>query len=99
MPGWTVFSHPCPGGESIGQIQARCERLITHSLALCGPHGRVALFAHGHILRSLAGTWLGLGPAGGALLSLGTGTVSVLGLERDQRVLLRWNAPVPDGEH
>jgi probable phosphoglycerate mutase len=54
----------------------------------------VALFAHGHLLRSLAGTWLGLGVAGGALLVLGTGTTSVLGQEREQHTLLRWNAPV-----
>ena len=95
VPGWTVFSHPCPGGETIGQIQARCERLNARSLGLMAAQQRVALFAHGHILRSLAGTWLGLGPAGGALFSLGTGTVSVLGREREQPVLLRWNAPVP----
>lgn len=93
VPGWTVFSHPCPGGETIEQIQARCERTIGRSLALCGEQGRVALFAHGHILRAVAGSWLGLGPAGGALLSLSTGTVSVLGREREQPVLLRWNAP------
>jgi broad specificity phosphatase PhoE len=97
VPGWTVFSHPCPDGETIEQIQARCERLIREALARIGAQRRVALFAHGHILRSLAGTWLGLGPGGGALLSLSTGTVSVLGLEREQPVLLRWNAPVPDG--
>jgi probable phosphoglycerate mutase len=32
---------------------------------------------------------------GGALLVLSTGTVCVLGFERQQRALLRWNAPVP----
>ncbi len=35
---------------------------------------------------------------GGALLSLGTGTVSVLGHERQQPVILRWNAPVVSAE-
>lgn len=93
VPGWTVFSHPCPGGETIAQIQARCDRLLHQCEARLGQHGRLALFAHGHILRCLAGTWLGLGPAGGALLSLSTGTLSVLGREREQAVLLRWNAP------
>jgi len=96
VPGWTVFSHPCPDGETIEQVGERCGRLIESSLERIGEHGRVALFAHGHILRCLAGTWLGLGPAGGALLSLGTATVSVLGYERSQPVLLRWNAPVPE---
>lgn len=94
VPGWTVFSHPCPEGESLAQVQERCERLITR-LVDQHPGGRVALFAHGHILRSLAGCWLGLGAAGGALLVLGTGSFCVLGSEREQRALLHWNAPVP----
>ena len=94
VPDWTVFSHPCPDGESSAQVQERCQRLIELALARLGKQRRIALFAHGHILRSLAGTWLGLGVAGGALLVLDTGSFSVLGQERERRTLLRWNAPV-----
>ena len=93
VPGWTIRSHPCPQGESQEQVAHRCQRVIERALQLAGADGRVALFAHGHILRSLAGCWLGLGPAGGALLVLGTAGISVLGQEREQRALLRWNAP------
>lgn len=93
VPEWTVWSHPCPDGESAADVQERCQRLITLALARLGSEGRVALFAHGHILRSLAGCWLGLGVAGGALLVLDTACVSVLGQERQQRALLRWNVP------
>jgi probable phosphoglycerate mutase len=95
VPDWTVWSHPCPQGESLEQVQQRCDRVIAQSLELAGAQGKVALFAHGHILRCLAGTWLGLGAKGGALLVLSTATTSVLGQEREQRALLRWNAPVP----
>lgn len=91
IPDWTVFSHGCPGGEDAAQVQRRCEGLLQ---ALDQRGGRIALFAHGHILRSLAGCWLGLGASGGALLSLGTATVSVLGHEREQPAIVRWNAPV-----
>ncbi len=94
VPGWTIWSHPCPEGETMAAVEDRCRRVIDRALTLAGAEGRVALVAHGHILRSLAGCWLGLGPAGGALLVLGTATVSVLGQEREQRALLRWNAPV-----
>ena len=93
VPDWTVWSHPCPDGESAAMVEERCQRLIALALERLGPEGRVALFAHGHILRSLAGCWLGLGVAGGALLVLDTACVSVLGQERQQRALLRWNAP------
>ena len=93
VPNWTVFSHPCPDGESLEDVQQRCERLLARLVAE-HPGGTVALFAHGHILRSLAGCWLGLGVAGGALLVLNTGSFCVLGSEREQRTLLRWDAPV-----
>jgi broad specificity phosphatase PhoE len=66
LPGWTVFTHPCPYGDTIEQIQGRCQWLISPGLALYGERGRLALFPHGLILRSLAGRWLGLGPAGGS---------------------------------
>jgi broad specificity phosphatase PhoE len=53
--------------------------------------GRVLLFGHAHILRILAARWIGLAPVGGSLLVLGTGSVSVLGWERETRVVQRWN--------
>ena len=97
VPGWTVWSHGCPDGESSPQVEARCQRVIALAEALVESQagaGAVALVAHGHILRSLAGTWLGLGPGGGALLNLNTATLSVLGHERERRTVVRWNAPV-----
>ena len=51
----------------------------------------VALFGHAHILRILAARWIGLEARDGALFALETGSVSVLGWERETRVILRWN--------
>ena len=92
VPDWTVWSHGCPKGENAQQVEVRCANAISTALAVPG-EGDVALFAHGHILRALAGTWLGLGAAGGQLLRLGTASISILGWERETRAIQRWNAP------
>ena len=52
---------------------------------------KVALFGHAHILRILAARWVGLEARGGELFALETGSLSVLGWERETRVILRWN--------
>jgi broad specificity phosphatase PhoE len=92
VPGWTVWSHESPGGETPEQVGARCDALIEELLEL---EGNVALFAHGHILRVLGARWIGIAPQKGANLALSTGTLSVLGWERVNRTLQLWN----DGSH
>jgi broad specificity phosphatase PhoE len=64
--------------------------VIARALAVTG-EGDVALFAHGHILRILTATWLGLPPEDGRLFALGTGSISTLGYERETQVITRWN--------
>ena len=89
---WTIWSHGCPNGENAEAIEKRCVQAIELALKVPG-EGDVALFAHGHVLRSLTGTWLGLGAQGGCLFQLGTGNICILGFEREQRAIARWNAP------
>ena len=94
VPGWSVWTHTIPGGETAGEIAARVDRVIVRVRAAPGD---VAIFAHGHVLRVLTARWLGLPPTDGRLLALGTATVSVLGWERESAVLERWNAPASEG--
>ena len=91
-PDWYLWRDGCPNGEDAAAVGERADRVIAEIEDADGP---VALFAHGHLLRVLAARWLGLGPEAGALLALGTATLSVLGYERETRVVRRWNAPVP----
>ncbi len=69
-------------------MAGRVDRLITGARALPGD---VALFAHGHVLRMLAGRWIGLAPDGGGRLALSTGAICTLGHEREVPVIWRWN--------
>lgn len=89
VPGWTVWSHPCPGGEDAAQVGERLDRVIAEVGA---SGGRVLVFGHGHASRALAARWLGLPVAEGRLLRLDTATVSVLAHERETPVVARWNS-------
>ena len=88
VPGWTIWTSPVPQGETIQQVAARASRVIERA-AKAGGH--VALFAHGHLLRILTACWRGLPPDAGRFFALGTASVSVLGYERETRVIARWN--------
>lgn len=89
VPGWTVWTHPSPGGETAAQVSTRLDRVVAKARS---HSGRTLAFAHGHSLRALAARWLGLPAADGRLLRLDTSTVSVLGFERETPVILSWNA-------
>ena len=90
-PGWTIWRGPWPGGETIGDVAARADRVVARVRA--GHADDDALvFAHGHLLRILAARWLGLPPESGGWFALDTGTISVLGWERELPVVQVWNA-------
>jgi len=93
-PDWSVWTNPLKGGETPDEVGARADAVIAKSLASAeasdGPKA-VALFAHAHILRILAARWIGLPAVDGKSFGLGTGSVSVLGFERETRVIEKWN--------
>ena len=94
QPGWTIWTTPIPEGETVEQVGERARRLIARVESI---DGDVALVAHGHILRILGAVWMGLPPIHGRNLGLHTATLSVLGYERETRVIEVWNqAPVVD---
>lgn len=89
VPGWTVWTHPSPGGETPEHVTERLTRVVARVEAV---PGRTLVFGHGHALRALTALWLGLPVTEGRLFRLDTSTVSVLGHERDTPVITRWNA-------
>lgn len=87
-PDWTVWTHGCPGGESVQDVGQRLDRVVQR---VRSAEGRTLVFAHGHSLRVLAALWLGLDVADGRVLEIDTATVGVLGDDRGQPVVRRWN--------
>jgi probable phosphoglycerate mutase len=90
-PGWMLFRDGCPGGEAPDQVGVRVDRVIARAFSA---DGDVALFAHGHVLRTLAARWIGLSPGEGQRFLLDTGTISILGFYRDVPAVKVWNAPL-----
>lgn len=90
VPGWSVWTHLTPGGETALEVSERCDRLVTRVRreAAC----RAIVVGHGHFLRALTARWLDQAVRQGEHYRLDTATVSVLGWERDAPVILRWNA-------
>ena len=101
-PGWYLWrdgvipgdaAHP---GETVQQVGERVDRVLARVLGgseLLLDGGDVALVAHGHVLRVLTARWLRLEPSDGRLFRLDTGTVSTLGHEHGEPVILSWNVP------
>jgi probable phosphoglycerate mutase len=97
-PGWYLWrdgvipgdaEHP---GETIGEVGQRADRVLARVTSLLAG-GDVALVAHGHVLRVLTARYLRLEPSAGRLFRLDTGTVSTLGTEHAEPVILSWNVP------
>ena len=87
-PDWTIWTGPWPDGETLDGVGVRADRVLARARAASGD---VLLFSHGHLLRVLAARWLGLGSSDGGLFGLSTGTVSVLGWDRENPVVETWN--------
>ncbi|QNN51751.1 histidine phosphatase family protein [Nocardioides mesophilus] len=88
VPGWTVWTHPSPGGESPAAVSERLDRVVER---VRGTVGRALVFGHGHALRALTARWLDLPVQEGRLFVLETAALSVLGQERETPAVLRWN--------
>jgi broad specificity phosphatase PhoE len=91
IPDWSIWTHPCPHGETINEVAARADRVISR---VRDDEGNVALFSHGHLLRILAVRWLGFEPAYGRHFQLGTSTLSILAFDETTPVIKTWNGPL-----
>jgi broad specificity phosphatase PhoE len=87
-PGWDLFRDGCPDGEMPEQVAARVKPLLDEIVEL---GQRAVIFGHGHCLRILAATYLGLAPATARHLFLDTASLSLLGTEHGWPSVRHWN--------
>jgi broad specificity phosphatase PhoE len=89
ISGWTIFTHGAPEGESVEEIEQRAKTWIANRSS---SEGLIAIFSHGHFLRVLAASWIGLSPKYGQCLMLTNGTISMLSFSHEKRAIKYWNA-------
>ena len=91
-PGWDLYRDGCPGGETIWDVGARVDAVVTR---LTGDEHlqdrEVLIFAHGHSLRCLTARWLELPAENARYFVLRAGSFGVLSWEHEWRTLNVWN--------
>ena len=92
VPGWTLWTHASPGGETAAQVGARAARVLERVRAALAD-GDVILVGHGHFGRVLVATWLGLTPGDGVHFGFDAAAITVLGDDRGTPQVKRLNVP------
>ncbi len=80
QPDWLVWTHGCPGGESVQQVTDRADRAV--ALALRHMTSRDVIFVgHGHFSRAVIARWLELPLREGLRFAMPAASVAVCGFE------------------
>jgi broad specificity phosphatase PhoE len=86
QPGWLIWTHGCPDGETVTQVSDRADRAI--ALAIEHMASRDVLFVgHGHFSRVMIARWLELPLAAGSRFSMVAGSIAICGFEHRVRQL------------
>jgi probable phosphoglycerate mutase len=87
-PDWLIWRDGVTEGETLAELTGRADRIVSWAREA---DRDVLLFAHGHILRSVAARWLGRPLGFAAQLGLSPAAFSILGWAYGSPALLRWN--------
>lgn len=86
VPDWLVWTHGCPGGESVAQVSERADRAT--AFALDRMTSRDVLFVgHSHFSRAVITRWLELPLVEGSRFWMVAGSVAMCGFEHGVRQL------------
>jgi probable phosphoglycerate mutase len=87
VPDWLVWTHGCPGGESVAQVSERADRAIAMALQPMEKHD-VVFVSHGHFSRSVITRWVELPLVEGSRFGMRTASIAMCGFEHGIRQLL-----------
>jgi broad specificity phosphatase PhoE len=86
VPDWLIWTHGCPGGETVAQVSSRADRAV--ALALEHMASRDVVFVgHSHFSRSVITRWVELPLVEGSRFWMLAGSIAVCGFEHGVRQL------------
>ncbi len=86
VPDWLIWTHGCPGGESVAQVSDRADRAV--ALALEHMTSRDVVFvSHSHFSRSVITRWVEMPLVEGSRFWMLAGSIAVCGFEHGVRQL------------
>jgi probable phosphoglycerate mutase len=86
VPDWLVWTHGCPGGESVEQVSDRADEAIAYALSQLATRD-VVFVGHGHFSRSVITRWIELPLSEGIRFSMAAASIAVCGFEKGVRQL------------
>jgi broad specificity phosphatase PhoE len=86
VPDWLVWTHGCPGGESVEQVSERADQAIALALAKMADRD-VVFVGHGHFSRALITRWVELPVSEGLRFAMIAASIAVCGWEHGERQL------------
>ena len=93
-PDWLVWTHGCPGGESIAQVSDRADAAVTIALEHM-ESGDVVFISHGHFSRAVIARWLELPLGDGSRFGMNTASIAICGFEHGLRQLGALGLTIP----
>jgi len=85
-PDWLVWTHGCPGGESVAQVSDRADRAVAMALQHMASRD-VVFISHGHFCRAVITRWLELPLGEGCRFAMPTASIAICAFDRGARQL------------
>jgi broad specificity phosphatase PhoE len=85
-PDWLLWTHGCPGGESVTEVSDRADAAVGFALRHMTSRD-VVFVGHGHFSRAVIARWLELTLAEGLRFAMTAGSAAVCGFEHGVRQL------------
>ncbi|MEV1020737.1 histidine phosphatase family protein [Streptomyces sp. NPDC050264] len=90
-PGWFIWRDGVPDGETLAEVTARADEVVSWARSADRDGRDLLVFAHGHILRSIGARWLGLPLDFASRIRLNPTSLSVLGWAYGEPAIETWN--------